>query len=372
MVKILVCGNYGATNHGDEAILDGIIEVFRSMDSNFVFEAMGPGAKAITEVHGLNAYDLFPCGVRSIIRGLLSGSVWKTIDGVRKTDVFVLGGGGLFTDEKLMAVIIWSMQVNLVRLLHKPYICLGQSVGPLRTSFGRHVARKVFKSSHLNIVRDDYSAHLLKTMGIDGIRSLSDCAFMLHPPSVNEDEDNPYIVMTVRPWFSQGEKSFKIFADFIKYVHRKHGLKTVLVPFQILKDDDRTVLGKIYDLVEDKNMVELKEYDSDYRNVMKLISGAKATVGMRLHSLIFSALTRKPFISISYSTKVEGFVNQMAMSDYLIHWNELEFSLLQRKFDSLIGKRSRIIDVIEEKSIIQRNKVCEYSTLIGQIINIRK
>jgi polysaccharide pyruvyl transferase WcaK-like protein len=32
MKKVLICGNYGATNIGDEAILDGIILLVRLAD----------------------------------------------------------------------------------------------------------------------------------------------------------------------------------------------------------------------------------------------------------------------------------------------------------------------------------------------------
>lgn len=372
MIKTLICGNYGATNLGDEAILDGVVEIFSSLGSNFEFAAIGPVAESIHEIHNIEACDLFPSGIRSFFRGIMNGSIWKTVDCVKSADLVVIGGGGLFTDEKLMAVIIWSIQVNLVQLLGKPYICIGQSVGPLRTSFGRFIAKRVFRSSHLNIVRDEYSAHLLNVIGIDGVVSLSDCAFKLHSPQSVEEIESPYIVMTIRPWFSENIEHYRDLAKFIDYIYRKYKLKTVLVPFQVMKDNDVVVLKKINDLVEIDESVVLMDYQNDYRAVMELIGKSKAVIGMRLHSLIFAALSRKPFVALSYSIKVDEFVEQMAMSDFLINWNDLTFVRLQSKFDVLMNKYLEVTETIEERSIIQRNKVSEYSRLIGEILNVRK
>jgi polysaccharide pyruvyl transferase CsaB len=360
MKNIVICGNYGATNLGDEAILDGLCNIVKAFhkDSNIIVLAIN--SKNVESDHKFKSNLLFPAGIRSFIRNIFNGEIKKTIKTIRECDLFILGGGGLFTDEKFRAVIIWAIQALIAVYFRKPLLCLGQSVGPLRTAAGRFVTRKVFEKSKLTIVRDDYSRKILTELGIKKVVSLADCAFTLSVPQSSEENEEPFIVLSVRPWFSEDNKRSKILSRFIEYVYDVYKLRTVLVPFQIVRDNDHKLLSEIYDGVENKKCAEIFDYKTDYRKVLELIAKAKAVVGMRLHSLIFSSIASRPFVAISYSAKVTEFVKQMHMGNLLIDWTDLTLKDLQHKFDILMKDQESLIKTVEERTIIQRNNARQY------------
>jgi polysaccharide pyruvyl transferase CsaB len=369
MKKIVICGNYGATNLGDEAILDGILAILKNVSKDLSIVVLSVNPENVHVDHNVKSHNIFPSGVRSFFKNLFSGTVWDTLKSIKEADVFILGGGGLFTDEKLQAVLIWYIQSKVALFYKKPLLHIGQSIGPLRTFIGRNLTKRVFNKASLTIVRDDYSKNLLSQLGVlSNVHSLADCAYMLPSPESARETENPFIVISVRPWFREDVSKYKMISSFIDYIYKKYRFRTILVPFQITVDNDYLVLKRIYDLVEDKNATEIYTFTTNYKSVIELISKATATVGMRLHSLIFSSIARTPFIAISYSTKVTEFVKQMNMSDYLINWDNLDFADLTARFDALILHYDAAAATVQERTLIQRHKVRSYIDLIADRI----
>ncbi|NTU63536.1 MAG: hypothetical protein HGB05_09055, partial [Chloroflexi bacterium] len=99
-----------------------------------------------------------PSGLRSHFKK----SNKEAFAAVKKADLVIFGGGGLFTDaETWKAPLIWAAQAEAAIRLKKPFICYGQSIGPLKTFFGRHFAKRIFKKAKAIHVRDQASADLL-------------------------------------------------------------------------------------------------------------------------------------------------------------------------------------------------------------------
>src|SRR5579862_7188054 len=97
MKHIVISGNYGATNLGDEAILKSILQTLSKVypDAKISVMTSHPGA------HG---FAMVPAGVRSFFRGVQNGSFRKTLKVFKECDLVLFGGGGLFTDEKPQAI----------------------------------------------------------------------------------------------------------------------------------------------------------------------------------------------------------------------------------------------------------------------------
>ena len=49
-------------------------------------------------------------------------------------------------------------------------------------------------------------------------------------------------------------------------------------------------------------------FDASIEEKMSMINQSDALIGMRLHALIFSALTYTPFVALSYDPKIDAFV----------------------------------------------------------------
>lgn len=379
--RIVICGNYGATNLGDEAILDGIISLVRRASPDADIAVMSANPEETAAMHGVESVDLFPAGVRSMARGLFGGGIGKTIDAIKKADLFILGGGGLFSDERPMAIVIWSLQARIARMFLSPgkgkIFCLGQSVGPLGTFFGRRVTTSVFNHTAAVTVRDDASLALLQNMGIMGVQSLADPAFAL---SVNEPPDEkpePYVVITARPWIkirtnhqsasAPNDVSKKI-AQFIDWLWQEKGLKSVLIPFQLAVDNDVEVLNKIVAQVHNKDAVEIFEYSRDFRKTVELIERATAVVGMRLHSLIFSTMCARPFVALSYSKKVRDFAAQVGMEEFVMDWPAFDLQELCSRFDSLLNRQEELKNRLNEALLTQRDLALRNVDIIKNLL----
>ena len=361
--KIIICGNYGATNLGDEAILDGILKLVKNADVSNDVTILAPNPRTVTSVHKVKALPILPCGIKSFINGIFSGSIWKTIDAIRKCDLFILGGGGLFTDEKMMAIIIWSMQAQFANIFKKPVFCLAQSIGPLDTTFGKLKTASVFKKSSTITVRDNMSADLLERLGVDKLKVLADPAFCLELDLPVVEAVEKYIVMSLREWPNVSPDQY---ADFILNIWQKYKLKTVLVPFQIAPENDLNILNQVLEIVKNKTqdeIAEIFEYDLDYMKIIQLIARSTAVVGMRLHSLIFATIVHKPFLALSYSLKVRGLVEDLGMGEYVLSLND-GLEAMNVRFESLMNNYEKLENSLVEAYLRMKKKAEDHIEMI--------
>ncbi|MEZ4087142.1 MAG: polysaccharide pyruvyl transferase family protein [Candidatus Gracilibacteria bacterium] len=362
--RITICGNYGATNLGDEALLEGILHMVRRSFSTPDITVLSANPDETTATHGVRSAKLIPAGIRSWIDGLKTGSSRTTKQILKDSDLFILGGGGLFTDEKIHAVFIWALQAWMARRNGTPLFCLGQSVGPLESRIGRWVTRKVFQWADAVTVRDEDSKFLLERLGIDGVQVLADPAFALDSTLLQEKREN-YVVLSVRPWIhGDPQIVYKRLADFVDWLWSEHRLKTILVPFQVSHDNDVQELERISGLVSEADAVELFDYSADFQQVLELMSRARAVVGMRLHSLIASSLAHTPFIGLSYSPKVQRFCRQMEMSDFVLDWPNFSLDDLRKYFDQLLKEWDELSERIDQGVLKLRNKTLGHEDVL--------
>lgn len=369
-MNIVICGNYGATNLGDEAILEGILSLVRRSLAETNITVLSANPEETTALHGLQSLPLVPAGVRSLIQGFVSGSLWKTLKAIKRADLFLLGGGGLFTDEKMRAVVIWALQTWVARRYKTPIFSFGQSVGPLNRFFGRRIAAKAFQRAHIITVRDAASADLVKRLGIDDVYALADPAFALPSTEPTDSAVEPYVVVSVRPWIEGDTRQIHAdLAAFIDWLWKEHNLKTVLVPFQISHDNDVAELSAIQEMVKKPEAVELFDYTPDYHEVMELMARSTAVVGMRLHSLIFSSLSHTPFVGLSYSEKVRNFARQIQMDEYVLDWTSASLDELKQRFEGLLEHREELVAKLDEQVMVQRAHTLQHEELLRDLSN---
>jgi polysaccharide pyruvyl transferase CsaB len=337
--KVVLCGHYGSTNIGDEAIglslislinkqyLEGEISVL-SFDKERSRDFYEKYAKECN----IKTFYLIPVGIRSLFRGVFKGELWHTLKEIKTCDKFILGGGGLFTDEKLFAVILWGIQAFFAYKYKKPVYIVGQSVGPLKTRIGKWIVKKIFSKAKYINVRDEESKILLKSLKINNeIIVTCDPVFALENLQKNDQNSyleklnkkveqlgyNGYFVFTIRPWIQNYELLYNKFIQVIAKIGRIHKLLPVFIPFQLIKENDTSILNKIIDQNGIKDEIEVKSYTENIFEILDIIAHAKFTIGVRLHSILFSILTGAPFIAISYSPKIENFLKMEKLERFI-------------------------------------------------------
>jgi len=412
--NIIICGNYGATNLGDEAILESILETVRKVEPKAVIKVMSSHPQTTATLHHVGSMAMMPAGFRSFFGSWMSGSRKRIIENFKWCDAVIFGGGGLFTDEKPQAILIWLMQILPAIRLKKKIFCFGQSIGPLQHWWSRAIVKFVFKRIDIITVRDEASEKLLEKLGIGDVRVLPDPVFGLQKKYTagnfslssnknsiaadsskmmesckkenifSENIPGSFVVFSIRPWLNQSEKFFKTFAEFVDWIYEKYDFKSVMVPFQKNGDDDEMVMKKIAAKVKNP-CVEILPYDENFLDVLSCMKVAEAVVGMRLHSLIFSSIVGTPFLSLSYSQKVHEVVSQLGMEKTMVVVGEnklqisqavpesngeknLQLEDLQKAFTLLMSEHEKMAENLASKQQIFADRINEYVGLLKSFL----
>jgi polysaccharide pyruvyl transferase CsaB len=361
--KYIVCGHYGATNLGDEAIGMGLIEAIKSANQEHEITVMSYDKnraetfykKYLPKFDIKTAY-LVPLGVRSLFRGIFKGELKNTKNEIKSCDRFILGGGGLFTDERLYAVFLWGLQAFVALMYKKPLYLIGHSVGPLNTRIGKWVVKKIFSRAEFISVRDSESKKVLQKLGIEKeIHVLCDMAMLMNfdekllNKKIEQNGSEKYFILTFRDWDEKLDKLNKKIEQEIGRLMSECNLRPVLIPFQLIKENDQEIMNKKIVQNGDLKKIVVQGYHDNVFEILEQIKGAEFVIGVRLHSLVFSSLMGTPFVGISYSKKVENFMSELELKDFCLKGDQFEEDLLGKKIDRMIEGSEDIRKILTKK-----------------------
>lgn len=314
MGNYIICGNYGANNIGDEAILEGLLYVLKQYDSAAKFVVMSGNPEETKNTHGVEAVKFFPSGFRSLLN---FATISATLKAYKQSDTFVLGGGGLFTDHSsIQAVWIWFVQTVIAKIYNKKIVMIGQSVGPLNSLIAKFMTKMVFSWAASISVRDDASKKILFDIGVTSeIQVKSDLAMNLGEiykeiilqKKSGDSEQKRYSIINLKYLDRTNNVYEEYVVKLIEYLINQDSQEVYLKPFGAGRISDEEYLNKLivqYDL--DKNKVHVHT-DYSLQGTIKLIANAEFVLGMRLHSLILSRVCKVPFIGLNYHDKVKNY-----------------------------------------------------------------
>lgn len=365
--KYVICGHYGSTNIGDEAIGMALIQTIKKANSDHTITVLSYDKNRSNDFYkryfkgqSIKTAYLVPAGFRSLWRGIVQGELSQTLQAIKTCDRFVLGGGGLFTDEKISAVFLWGLQALCALLYRKPLYIIGQSVGPLRFGISRWIVKKIFNKASFIAVRDAASKKVLSKCGVKKkITVLCDIALMLDfekkslhnkmNKKIVQNKKNRYFIVTIREWDEKLNKLNKKIVQEVGRIIEKYNLQPVFIPFQLYKENDQSFLYKkiVQKAGLKKNVVQ--QYHDEINSILAYFEGAEFVIGVRLHSLLFSMLTKTPCVGISYSPKVSNMMDDVKISRYCLHNNEFGSShALQKKIKRLLQEKKDFQRAVNE------------------------
>ena len=308
-MRVLVSGYYGFGNAGDEAILAGLIEGFgeRAPEVELTVLSGDPGATA--REHGVVAV---PRGLRSARRQ------------IEMSDLVISGGGGLLQDVTSWRSPVYYLAVmELARRAGRPVAFVGQSVGPLRRPAIRWLARRVLSGVGALAVRDEVSREALLGLGLGReAEATADLAFLMPSPTEEEVEaarekagvaglEEPVVAVALRPdpAGEGGEDAAGRLGEVIGRACSDLGVRPLLVAMQ--PSQDVAFAGRVAAAMPVGAGVVAPEMSA--RELLALIAGCDLLIGMRLHALVFAAMSGVPLVGISYDPKVDGLMGQLGM-----------------------------------------------------------
>ena len=361
--KILIAGYYGLKNTGDEAILSAMLADIKSQNENVSFTIVSGDIQDTKKRHGVQAVDW--------------SDVQQISKVVEKSDLIILGGGGLFQDywgvdksvlltenAKRSSIPYYGSFAYWAALYNKPFMIYAVGVGPLGTEEGKELTSSVFSMADSVTLRDNYSKEILVSLGIPEDTLLVTSDPVLNLVSSDKDRakeillsegidcDNEKLVgVTIRNWRAGGEKAnwHKNLSSALDKLIDEHNVKILFIPFQVGEeeyDDDRLAAYDVTNRMKyKKNVVLLPEsYSVDI--IAGMIGCVDILVGMRLHSLIFAVNESIPFIGLVYDPKVNSFIESLKLGEYAHNIEELDENKLFRSIDKAwrgrIGLQERL------------------------------
>lgn len=302
--KILISGYYGHGNAGDEAILAAMLQALsREVPDADICVLSGNPERTRREfgVRAVRAKNLV-----AILRELWSASL------------LVSGGGGLIQDSTgIQSVIYYLSIVSMARKLGRPVMFYAQGVGPVRSSRGRSLTRKIASTVQLITVRDDESRALLEEMGVHGppiIVTADPVLALLPAPTARVDQimaaekldvGERLVGLSIRPW-PDSPHAADSFVALGKDLVAK-GCRVVVLPFQ--QSQDREVCDRVAGAIGPGAQVLAGEYLPG--ELMGVIGRLHAVIGMRLHALIFGGAQAVPVAGVAYDPKVANFLRRI-------------------------------------------------------------
>ncbi len=285
---ILICGNYGAGNFGDELILKGLLKVVRQIPDVHV-TVMSGNPSQTHEMHGTDTCPFIPSSFLSWGKNILNGNIFKALSSIRKSDLVLFGGGGLFNEKEERSIGIWWSQVRFFRLLRKKVIMIGQSFGKIQEEKYKKIIQKVCRAMTQICVRDTQSKRNLELLGVTTrIEVLKDSALWLtsddFTPSSIPHPQQPYTILSLRNW---------------------PGVD--LVPIRsMLHKKDQTL-----NIIDVSMMVAEPENLKTLNDLFAMFQHAESVIAMRLHAAILGHITHKPLTILSYDEKVENLMRDL-------------------------------------------------------------
>jgi polysaccharide pyruvyl transferase CsaB len=303
---IVVSGYYGFDNLGDEAILEELLAELSEIAGRDQIVVLSNTPDSTTQKFGVASANRWQL---SEIAPLL-----------RRTKLFISGGGGLFQDTSSSAsVIYYGGLICMAKALGTKTLIYAQGLGPLRTAIGKFATRAAFNLADAVTVRDDKSLAMLNAWGLSG--ELTEDPVWLLKSGVLPDSIAKQMAQLKKEHKKLVGLSLREGAGFTRAHISQLALSldkalpqdAAIVALPMQKDldqpaldafaDDFQALGRLCHRLTFEDLVLPSQW-------LSLIGLFDLVVGMRLHSLIMSLSSGVPVVGIAYDPKVARVLGQ--------------------------------------------------------------
>jgi polysaccharide pyruvyl transferase CsaB len=339
-MKIAVIGNYGATNIGDDAILLAILKGLQGHKVT-VFSAHPEMTQSL---FGTKAAPLLPLGVRSFYRN----GFRESFKALKKCDIAILGGGGLFQDSYLYACFLWAWQVFWVKFFKKPLFIYASGVGPLNSRIGQRLTRWAYSRADVVTVRDHYSAKLLSKIGLKKeVYIIADPVFLFKKPDYAKSRAKNTYIISLRPWLNYNNKIIDVFGTFLKELKENKGAEFIFVSMQQIKERDLQMIEPLVSKLGGELYLP-----NHFADLLRIMETAEFAIGMRFHFMIAAILTKTPLLPISYAPKTEEIFEDTELRTYVSKVSDLSIEKLRTDLKKLSAGYNNAI--VYERNLHQR------------------
>lgn len=338
--EVVIVGNYGGGNLGDEAMLDVLIEQIRQRDKNIRVTVPSRRPDVVARLHGQQSVAPVSLG-KGVLRALVCS-------------ILMIGGGTIFSTFSGTGVVAITI-VAIIRkaVLRKKVFFYGIGYSSSTSRVLSLLAKLAFHLADNVYVRDSISfSNLKQQMKIDSVSIIPELALFLRPGSIpNETKESlrgysrPLIGFSLMYLPSHNYQPIKeAIHQFMRYLYQKYSASFCFLTFQprIIdyshdwKSDDEIAAGFLEGLSSEirKSCTILPAYD--HFATLAIINELDFIISMRYHCLVFGHLQRKPFVSISFEEKHRALVREYGGGS--VELSQIQPSSLIAEWERINGK----------------------------------
>ena len=307
--EILISGYYGFKNSGDDALLEAIINDIKQYKESPNITVLSANPKETSNKYRVNAINRF--------------NIFKLMKHMKNAGLLISGGGTLIQDATSTKSLVYYLTVIKLAVRRGVKVMLySNGIGPLRNEVNIKRAVKTLNKADVITLRDPASKELLDELGVDRPQKLvsADPVFGIENfdrekgrailNKFDVPQDKKILVVSVRKTRDANAEFESAVAKMCDYAAEKYNCYTVFVPMQLAKDEpiSKSIANR---MKAPSSLLNIRMGVSD---VISVMSAADVCIGMRLHSLIYSAIGNVPVVGISYDPKIKSFMDYMNQS----------------------------------------------------------
>ncbi len=367
-MKFVISGFYGLHNTGDEAILQAIVDNLRKAYDNTEITVLSLSPEQTAKTHN----------VRSFYRGWRRDN-WNKVKEIKSADVLISGGGGLLQDTYPTKFLFgplpyYLLIVLLAKIVGTPVMFFSQGIGPVTSTWGKFLMRRLANKADFVTVRDEFSKQYLHDLRVTKPQTIvtADVVFALetHDPAdtirreLQLTDDDRYIAIAPRPWFEHEETYIQHVAEALDVIVEKHDVIPVFVTMET--PSDVLISERIIEKMKFGARAVVFERVYAPVEIAHFIGKAELTIALRLHALIFSALSHVPHIGLSYDPKVEAFLKRSSMWPHSFRLGEETTEALIEQADQLLTNPAPFEEQIERAIVPLKEEAWRNFELLQQ------
>jgi polysaccharide pyruvyl transferase WcaK-like protein len=201
-------------------------------------------------------------------------------------------------------------------LTRTPVTLLGVGVGPFYTRVGRWLIGRIAATARYRSVRDEASAAMLASLGIDGVEIGADPVFAADrrgaPAAVPRDPARPpTMLVSLRDWFLKdpdgGVARQAALLDAVAAAiapHAEAGWRIEIVPLYYPRDV--APAQALADRLPPDAAVTVVDAALDWAALLDRLATVDLVVTMRFHALAAALIEDRPAVALAYEPKVEA------------------------------------------------------------------
>jgi L-malate glycosyltransferase len=359
---VILSGYYGFKNSGDDAILMAILNNLRVYKRNVRIVVLSRNP-----VETVKSYN-----VDSINRL----NLFKAISIMRKSKLFINGGGNLMQDDTSTRSLIYYLGVTwMAKKMGAKVMVYANGIGPINKSFNKRLTHFVLNQVDVITLREDLSRIELDLLKISKPQIIVTADPALTVEAVTEarvseifekegiDIQGPFIGFSARICENNMKYDEGVLAKAADYVYENYNSIPVFIPMQPV---DLKIIESIVSKMSNKGYVIRGDYEVN--DILGVISKMQMLVGMRLHSLIYAANLGVPIIGLVYDPKVEGFLQYIHQAS-AGHVKDLDIEKMKSVMDEVWNGKSTIKKQLEIITSKLKDKAMENARIAVELID---